>query len=113
MLSVMTIVIIAANPEQNFAAATTLRVVGLVASGSMSALWLIVYLLPIEIFPTVIRNIAMGGCSIMARIGAVLGPQLLYLVRTHPSPSSVAPYIPCFSKSSGLQLRSLDSPSSQ
>lgn len=83
MLCSMTIAVMVADPVNNHAAATALRVIGVLASGSMSALWLIVYLLAIEVFPTVIRNIAMGGCSVMARIGSVVGPQLLYLVSAY------------------------------
>lgn len=81
MLCGMAIAVMVDDPQKNQAAATSLRVMGVFASGSMSAMWLIVYLLTIEVFPTVIRNIAMGGCSVMARVGAVVGPQLLYLVR--------------------------------
>ncbi|XP_053380087.1 uncharacterized protein F23F12.3-like [Mercenaria mercenaria] len=33
----------------------------------------------IEVYPTVVRTISFGSLSVMARIGAMIGPQLVYM----------------------------------
>lgn len=38
-----------------------------------------IYLFSVEQFPTVIRNVALGMCSMSARIGATISPFLIHL----------------------------------
>lgn len=39
----------------------------------------VVYAVTSELFPTVIRNTAMGICSMAARIGTIISPFIIYL----------------------------------
>lgn len=39
----------------------------------------VVYAVSSELFPTVIRNMAMGCCSMAARIGTIISPFIIYL----------------------------------
>ena len=45
------------------------------AAGSFS----IVYLYTAELYPTVVRSTAIGMCSMMARIGGIAAPQVIYI----------------------------------
>ncbi|TDH05084.1 hypothetical protein EPR50_G00139990 [Perca flavescens] len=45
----------------------------------MTSAFCVVYSLTSELFPTVIRNTAMGCCSMAARIGSIISPFILYL----------------------------------
>ncbi|XP_033833989.1 solute carrier family 22 member 4-like [Periophthalmus magnuspinnatus] len=49
----------------------------------------IVYAVSSELFPTVIRNTAMGCCSMAARVGTIVSPFIIYLGRFYKS----LPYI--------------------
>ncbi|XP_051903651.1 solute carrier family 22 member 5-like [Hippocampus zosterae] len=48
-----------------------------------------VYAYSVELYPTVLRNTAMGACSMVARIGSILAPYIIYLRSYSPS----LPYI--------------------
>ena len=65
--------------------ADNLIVVVLAMIGKMcaSASYAIIYLYTSELFPTSIRNTGMGTCSMMARIGAMIAPKVLDLVKLH------------------------------
>lgn len=39
----------------------------------------VVYAVSSELFPTVIRNMAMGCCSMAARVGTIISPFIIYL----------------------------------
>ncbi|KAM8741999.1 organic cation/carnitine transporter 2-like [Acanthopagrus schlegelii] len=49
----------------------------------------VVYAISSELFPTVIRNTAMGCCSVAARIGTIISPFIIYLGRYYKA----LPYI--------------------
>lgn len=53
-----------------------LAVIGKMAS---SAAFVCVYILTVELFPTVIRNVALGGGSCFARIGSMIAPYFVML----------------------------------
>lgn len=45
----------------------------------ITASFCVVYSVSSELFPTVIRNIAMGCCSMAARVGTIISPFIIYL----------------------------------
>lgn len=45
----------------------------------MTSAFCVVYAITSELFPTVIRNTAMGCCSMAARIGTIIAPFIIYL----------------------------------
>ncbi|XP_053393411.1 organic cation/carnitine transporter 2-like isoform X2 [Mercenaria mercenaria] len=51
----------------------------LVANIGVSTAWGPVQTMTIEVYPTVVRTIGFGSLSVMARVGAMIGPQLVYL----------------------------------
>ncbi|XP_053393714.1 organic cation/carnitine transporter 2-like [Mercenaria mercenaria] len=51
----------------------------LLAHIGITMAWGPVQTMTIELYPTVVRNIAFGTLSVMGRIGAMIGPQLVYL----------------------------------
>lgn len=51
----------------------------LVANLGMATAWGPIQTMTIETYPTVVRNIGFGLCSVLARVGAALGPQLVYM----------------------------------
>ncbi|XP_029957203.1 solute carrier family 22 member 4-like [Salarias fasciatus] len=55
----------------------------------ITAAFCVVYAVSSEIFPTVIRNTAMGCCSMAARIGTIIAPFVIYLGQYNTS----LPYI--------------------
>nr|XP_022328515.1 organic cation transporter protein-like isoform X2 [Crassostrea virginica] len=57
----------------------TLAVIGKMAS---SAAFVCVYIFTVELFPTVIRNVALGGGSCFARVGSMIAPYFVTLGMT-------------------------------
>lgn len=55
---------------------TTLTMLGKM---SITASYGTIYLFSVEQFPTVIRNVALGACSMSARVGGVSAPYLIFL----------------------------------
>lgn len=55
----------------------------------ITAAFCIVYAVSSELFPTVIRNTAMGCCSMAARLGTIISPFIIYLGRSYKA----LPYI--------------------
>lgn len=51
----------------------------ILALTSMNAAWSPIQTLTIETYPTVVRNIGFGLQNTMARVGAVIGPQLVFM----------------------------------
>ncbi|KPP58271.1 solute carrier family 22 member 5-like, partial [Scleropages formosus] len=51
----------------------------MVGKFGMTAAFCIVYAFTSELFPTVVRNVAMGTCSMTARIGSIISPFIIYL----------------------------------
>ena len=45
-----------------------------------SAAYATIYMYSTEMFPTSIRNSCMGACSMMARVGSMVAPQIINLV---------------------------------
>lgn len=60
-------------------------VVGAVGRASVMSSWYIAYLLTAELFPTLVRTIANGSCSVAGRIGGILAPQVAFLNNVHPA----------------------------
>lgn len=61
----------------------------------VTASFCIVYAVSSELFPTVIRNIGMGCCSVAARIGTITSPFLIYLGRfRQEAPYLTSPLVP-------------------
>uniref|UniRef100_A0A3P8TV33 Solute carrier family 22 member 4 n=1 Tax=Amphiprion percula TaxID=161767 RepID=A0A3P8TV33_AMPPE len=53
----------------------------MVGKFGITAAFCVVYAVTSELFPTVIRNTAMGFCSMAARIGTIISPFIIYLGR--------------------------------
>ncbi|XP_064643183.1 organic cation transporter protein-like [Lineus longissimus] len=51
----------------------------LIGKGGIVSVWYIASIVASELFPTLMRNIAMGMCSVAARIGGILAPQVALL----------------------------------
>ncbi|XP_067119486.1 organic cation transporter protein-like isoform X2 [Centruroides vittatus] len=51
-----------------------LIVLSVISKFSMSISLITIYLLPAEIYPTVVRNVGLGSCSMMGRLGAIAAP---------------------------------------
>uniref|UniRef100_G3QCI4 Solute carrier family 22 member 21 n=1 Tax=Gasterosteus aculeatus aculeatus TaxID=481459 RepID=G3QCI4_GASAC len=73
-------------PEHMVHFAMTLEMLGKFA---VTAAFAIVYAYTAEIYPTVVRNTALGACSMASRIGSVIAPYFIYL----RSYSDSLPYI--------------------
>lgn len=56
---------------------TTLALIG---KGVAVSGFCTIYLYASELFPTVLRGVAMGHCGFWGRVGSLLAPQLLFLV---------------------------------
>ncbi|XP_063073411.1 organic cation/carnitine transporter 2-like [Engraulis encrasicolus] len=51
----------------------------MVGKFGITAAFCVVYAVTSELFPTVVRNMAMGTCSMSARIGSIISPFVIYL----------------------------------
>ena len=60
----------------------------LIGKFGASAVWGIVFVYTAEMFPTVIRNQAVGACSLVARLGGILS-MLLDLLKVYWLPAPV------------------------
>ena len=47
----------------------------------MSSGFEVLYIMSSELFPTVVRNVGMGASSACARVGSMLAPYIVQLVR--------------------------------
>lgn len=56
--------------------ATTLEMLGKFA---VTTAFAIVYAYSAELYPTVLRNTAVGACSMASRIGSIIAPYFIYL----------------------------------
>ena len=63
-------------------------VLSLIGKFGASAVWGIVFVYTAEMFPTVIRNQAVGACSLVARLGGILS-MLLDLLKVYWLPAPV------------------------
>ncbi|XP_013413256.1 organic cation transporter protein [Lingula anatina] len=55
------------------------KILALIGKFGISASWSVAYLYSAELFPTVVRNLAMGLASTTGRIGGIIAPQLVYM----------------------------------
>ncbi|XP_053392451.1 solute carrier family 22 member 21-like isoform X2 [Mercenaria mercenaria] len=55
------------------------NVAAIVSLTAINACWSPIQTLTIELYPTVVRNIGYGFLNTMARLGAIIGPQLVFL----------------------------------
>ncbi|XP_054712610.1 organic cation transporter protein-like [Uloborus diversus] len=78
--------------------ATTLHLFGkFCATGTLT----ILYLYTSELFPTVVRNVAVGTCSMLGRVGSIAAPFVRELgIATHPSVPNILYFV--LAVSSGL-----------
>ncbi|NP_957143.1 solute carrier family 22 member 4 [Danio rerio] len=70
------IFIIQLIPTELQGLATALEMLGKLC---VTAAFCVVYAVTSELFPTVVRNMAMGSCSMTARIGSIISPFIIYL----------------------------------
>ena len=66
---------------ENGAVRTTLALIGKFGA---TAAFNVAYLYTAEMYPTQIRSTAVGMCSMMSRIGGILAPQVLFIIRSDP-----------------------------
>uniref|UniRef100_A0A8R1I8Y0 MFS domain-containing protein n=1 Tax=Caenorhabditis japonica TaxID=281687 RepID=A0A8R1I8Y0_CAEJA len=65
-------------------------IINIIGASFIELTWDACYLVAAEIFPTRIRTIGIGTCSLLARIGALLAPQMAYLSDIYrPAPYAV------------------------
>ncbi|XP_046357158.2 organic cation transporter protein-like [Haliotis rufescens] len=65
-------------------------VFALLGKAGISGGWAAVQVFSAETFPTVVRNIGIGACSMAARIGGIVAPQIVFLGDIHkPVPFAV------------------------
>jgi OCT family organic cation transporter-like MFS transporter 4/5 len=57
-----------------------MTVLAIIGKGVAVSGFCTMFLYASELFPTVIRGVAMGHCGLWGRVGSLLAPQLLYLV---------------------------------
>lgn len=60
-------------------------IINIIGTSFIELTWDACYLVAAEIFPTRIRTIGIGTCSLLARIGALLAPQMAYLSEIYES----------------------------
>ena len=56
----------------------------LIGKFGATAAFNVAYLYTAEMYPTQIRSTAVGMCSMMSRIGGILAPQVLFIIRLEP-----------------------------
>lgn len=65
----------------------------LLAKGAITATYASIYTFTPELFPTVIRNTAMGMCSMFARVGAILASYIsMWLVDQFGKVAMIVPF---------------------
>ncbi|TMS37400.1 hypothetical protein L596_004337 [Steinernema carpocapsae] len=65
----------------------------LVIKGSITGTYATIYTFTPELFPTVIRNTAMGCCSMIARVGAIIASYIaMWLVEVHGKKLMIVPF---------------------
>lgn len=57
----------------------------------ISSSFAMIYVYSAELFPTVVRNIGVGSCSMMARVGSILAPYVKELVSSFTTPGVMLP----------------------
>ena len=56
---------------------------------STAGCWSVIFLYASEIYPTMIRNVGVGACAFCARVGSLVAPQILLLVRKYYNNSNL------------------------
>lgn len=95
-------------------------IINIIGASFIELTWDACYLVAAEIFPTRIRTIGIGTCSLLARTGALLAPQMAYLSDIYPpipyaivcSVGIISLLISCFflPDTKGVDLGALDAP---
>uniref|UniRef100_A0A8B9L7E5 Solute carrier family 22 member 4 n=1 Tax=Astyanax mexicanus TaxID=7994 RepID=A0A8B9L7E5_ASTMX len=67
----------------------------MVGKFGITAAFCVVYAVTSELFPTVVRNMAMGICSMSARIGSIISPFIIYLGKQLTCVTLVCMHIYC------------------
>uniref|UniRef100_A0A8R1DYF9 MFS domain-containing protein n=1 Tax=Caenorhabditis japonica TaxID=281687 RepID=A0A8R1DYF9_CAEJA len=93
-------------------------IVNIIGVSFIEITWDACYLVAVECFPTKIRTIGIGTCSLLARTGALLAPQMAYLSDIYrPAPyavvcsiGTISLFISCFflPNTKGVDLSALD-----
>ncbi|CAI5444172.1 unnamed protein product [Caenorhabditis angaria] len=94
LLCYMTIMILMVLPESDCSHQGSrdlaIVIVNIIGVSFIELTWDACYLVAVECFPTKIRTIGIGTCSLLARTGALLAPQMAYLSNIYkPAPYAV------------------------
>lgn len=68
------------NPNDSFASRTTLTIILFLARGVIAGLFQAAYIYTPEVYPTALRSVGVGGCSTLARLGAMATPYVAQVI---------------------------------
>lgn len=67
-------------------------VLAMIGKLAVTASYEIIYVFSAEQYPTVIRNVGVGACSTIARVGGIIAPYILYSVSNSQASCSIRLY---------------------